>query len=90
MTYRPDLSLSRITVKRLVKEDLEYLVKGRVFVFWDEDDLIIRIARLALNYEYRAHGAFKAVILTEKATYNNIVQAVYSDYQTKVQRAFIR
>lgn len=90
MTYRPDLALSRISVKKLVREDLEFLVKGRVFTFWDEDDLVIRISRLALNYEYRAHGAFKGVILTEKVRYNDIVQAVYSDYQIKVQKAFIR
>lgn len=90
MKYRPDLAMSRINLKHLVNEDLEYLVKGRVFVFWDEDDLVVRIVRFGFTYEYRVAGAFKNVILTESVKYNDIVQAVYSDYQTKVHKAFVR
>lgn len=90
MKYRADLAMCRVTLKHLVKEDLEFLVKGRVFVFWDEDDLIVRIVRFGFEYEYRVNGAFRRVILTESVKYNSIVQAVYSDYQTKVQKAFIR
>lgn len=90
MKYRPDLAMSRVNLKHLVKEDLEFLVKGRVFAFWEEDDLIVRIIRFGFTYEYRVHNAFKSVILTENYKYNDVVQMIYSDYQIKVQKAFIR